>query len=500
MSNSAGEDFEMTDFSKARLYIDGKLRDAANGATYPDINPWTGEVFAMAPDASVADMEEAIAAACRAFDETTWSTDRAMRVKLLRRFTEIMKRRRDELAELARKECGSAMGGIRGPQVDGPLAFIDRLFEIFEHVEWERPVGESLTWGVRSRRMLVKEPVGVVAAIIPWNVPFYITVGKVIPALLAGCTVVLKPAPETPLIATVLGEYAHEAGLPPGVFNVVSSKDPAKLGEMLVTDKRVDLVSFTGSTAVGKQIMEHGAGTLKRLFLELGGKSASIILEDTPQFAETVSRSIVCFHAGQGCAVLTRLLVPVSRYAEAVAALQAAYGAFSKIWGDPDDPTNVMGPLISARQRDRVLNYVEAGNREGARLIAGGKPATDRGAGFFFEPTCFVDVTGDMTIAREEIFGPVLVVIPFKDDDDAVRIANSSDYGLSGGVHSGDEDRAIQVAKRIRSGSVGVNGGICIDVDLPFGGYKQSGIGKEWGLDGFEEYLETKAIGVRIKD
>jgi aldehyde dehydrogenase (NAD+) len=489
----------MTGNPKARLYINGKLREAANGATYPDINPWTGEVFAVAPDASVADMDEAIAGARRAFDETEWANDRAMRVEMVRRFAELMKRGRDRLAELARNEGGAAMGGVFGPHVDGPLAFLDRLFKVFEQIEWERPAGESEAWNVRSRRIVVKESAGVVAAITPWNVPLYITVGKVIPALLAGCTVILKPAPETPLIATILGEFAHQAGFPAGVFNVVSSKDPSKLGEMLVTDKRIDLISFTGSTAVGKRIMEKGASSLKRLFLELGGKSASIVLDDTPRFAEVVSRSIVCFHAGQGCAVLTRLLVPKSRYAEAVAVLQASYDAYSKMWGDPDDPMNIMGPVISAKQRDRVLGYVETGKREGARLLAGGRLATDKGNGYFVEPTCFVDVTSEMTIAREEIFGPVLVVIPFDDEDDAVRIANSGDYGLSGAVHSGDEDRAIRVARRIRSGSVGVNGGIAIDADLPFGGYKHSGIGKEWGVEGFEEYLETKAIGVGIK-
>jgi len=268
------------------------------------------------------------------------------------------------------------------------------------------------------------------------------------------------------------------------------------LGEMLVTDKRVDLISFTGSSATGKRIMEKGAPTLKRLFLELGGKSANIILDDAPDFARTVSQSIICFHAGQGCCIYTRLLVPRSRYQEALGILEETYSAYSKVWGDPDSPTNVMGPVISARQRDRVMGYIETGKAEGARLLAGGKIATDKGTGFFVEPTCFVDVTNDMTIAREEIFGPVLVVIPYDDDDDAVRIANDSDYGLSGAVHSADSQRAMSVARRIRSGTFSINGGMFFQTDMPFGGYKSSGIGREWGAEGFEGFMEIKSIAM----
>ncbi|MBV8803942.1 MAG: aldehyde dehydrogenase family protein, partial [Sinobacteraceae bacterium] len=220
--------------------------------------------------------------------------------------------------------------------------------------------------------------------------------------------------------------------------------------------------------------------------------------EDTPQFAQVISEHIVCFHAGQGCATLTRLLVPESRYEEAVAVLEAAYAGYSQMWGSASEPTNVMGPVASARQRDRVMSYIQSGIEEGARLLAGGKAVTDRGSGYFIEPTCFVDVTNDMKIAREEIFGPVLVVIPFKDDHDAVRIANEGEYGLSGAVWSADVDRATRLARRIRTGTVGINGGVSIAVDLPFGGYKQSGIGKEWGAAGFEEYLEQKVLAVRL--
>lgn len=486
----------MATLPDGKLYIDGNLRDAAGGATYEDIGPWTGEVIARAADASAEDMDEAIAAARRAFDETDWPTNPAKRRDLVTKLVDRLKASRDLLADIARHEVGSAPGATAMAQVDGPLGFVHQLFDIFDTIEWEKSMGHSALYGMSTDRIVVKEPVGVVGVITPWNAPFYITIGKVIPALLVGCTVIIKPAPDTPLMSAIFGDLAAEIGFPAGVINVVTGSDPVLLGEMLVTDPRVDLISFTGSTGVGKRIMEKGAATLKRVFLELGGKSASIVLEDTPDFAMAVAQSIVVFHAGQGCATLTRLLVPRSRYDEAIAVLEQTYTYYATMWGDPDDPANVMGPLISARQRDRVMSYIETGKAEGARLLAGGKIVTDKGDGFFIEPTCFVDVTNDMKIAREEIFGPVLVVIPFEDDEDAIRIANDSDYGLSGAVRSADPARALRIARRIRSGTIGVNGGLPINVDLPFGGWKQSGIGKEWGLEGFHEYLATKAIGV----
>jgi aldehyde dehydrogenase (NAD+) len=483
-------------FPDGKLYIDGKLRDAAGGAKYADINPWTAEVVAHAADASAADMDEAIAAARRAFDTTDWPTNRELRRGYVKKLCEALSANRERLVAIARYEVGSALGAVATAQVGSPLSFFDDLFKMFDEFEWEKPMGSREGYGRMSERLLVKEAAGVVGAITPWNVPLYITVGKVIPALLAGCTVIVKPAPDTPLLSAIWGELAHAIGFPPGVLNVVTGGDPVMLGEMLVTDPRVDLISFTGSTGVGKRIMEKGAPTLKRLFLELGGKSAAIILEDAPYFAQIVGQMICIFHSGQGCATLTRMLVPKSRYEEAVAVLQAAYASVEGLWGDPENPQNVMGPLISARQRDRVMGYIEAGKAEGARLLAGGHAVTDKGPGFFVEPTCFVDVTNDMKIAQEEIFGPVLVVIPFEDDEDAIRIANDSVYGLSGMVFSGDEARAMNIARKVRTGTMGVNGGMSIAVDLPFGGYKQSGIGKEWGLEGFDEYLETKAIAI----
>ena len=481
---------------EAKLYIDGVLRGATGGRTYDNIGPWTGEVVGKAADASPEDVNAAITAARRAFDETDWSIRHSFRLDLLTRYRDLLLANRDKLVQIARHEAGSALGAAFSAQVAGALEGASGLIEAFPSVKWEEDRGRRRQYGADSDRLVVYESIGVAAAITPWNVPLYVNIGKVVAGLLAGCTIILKPAPDTPLAGSILGELALEAGFPAGVFNVVTSSDPVMAGEMLVTDPRVDLISFTGSTGVGKRIMEKGAPTLKRLFLELGGKSANIILDDAPDFAAKVMRSIVCFHAGQGCAIATRLLVPRSRYAEAVAALEKAYAGFATKWGDFNDPTQVMGPVISKRQLDRVMTYVELGKREGARLLAGGNIRTDKGGGFFIEPTCFVDVTNKMRIAQEEIFGPVLVVIPFENDEDAIRIANDSEYGLCGVVSSGDKERAMRIARRIRSGTVSVNGGMCIAPDLPFGGYKRSGIGREWGREGIEEFLETKAIGI----
>ena len=480
----------------ALLYIDGKLRPAAGGKTYDNIGPWTGEVVGKAADASAEDVDAAIAAARNAFDNTDWSQQREQRFELMKKYRAVLQANRDKLVQIARLEAGSAIGAAARAQIDGALGGFDGLLECFPKVNWEEDLGLRNEYGFDTKRLVVHESVGVVAAITPWNVPLYVNIGKVIAALLAGCTVVLKPAPDTPLMGAIMGELAVEAGFPPGVFNVITSADPAMAGEMLTKDPRVDLVSFTGSTAVGKLIMRNGAESLKRVFLELGGKSAYIILDDCPNFPMVVAQSMVVFHAGQGCAYPTRLLVPKSRYAEVTKVLEMAYAGFADKWGNFDEPTCIMGPVISKKQLERVRSYIELGQEEGARLLAGGKVRTDKGTGFFIEPTCFVDVRNDMRIAQEEIFGPVLVVIPYDNEDDAVRIANDSIYGLGGAVF-GDTQRALAVAKRIRAGALSVNGGMSITGDLPFGGYKQSGMGREWGREGIEEFLETKAIGIR---
>ena len=487
----------MTMLPDALLYIDGKRRGAAGGRTFDIIGPWTGAVVGKAADATPADVEEAIAAARRAFDESDWATNLPLRVELVTKLRDLFVANRQRLADLARIEAGAALGAVGMAHVDMALAGWDDYLRLFPQVEWEVDYGTRDTYGFTSQRKAVKEPVGVVGAISPWNVPLYVNVGKVVAALLAGCTVILKPAPNTPGMGAIFGELADQAGFPAGVLQVITASDPAEAGEMLVTDPRVDLISFTGSTGVGKRIMEKGAATLKRVFLELGGKSAKIVLEDAPDFAREVAQTMLVFHAGQGCAVQSRLLVPESRFEEAKAILAHAYGAFGDNWGEFDNPAHVMGPVVSARQQQRVLDYIRIGQEEGATLIAGGKARPDKGGGFFIEPTCFA---GDntMRIAREEIFGPVLVVIPFKDDDDAVRIANDSDYGLGGGVASADFDRAMRIARRVRTGTMSVNGGMSIAGDIPFGGYKASGVGREWGREGIEEHLETKLVAWRV--
>lgn len=487
----------MTILPDAKLYIDGVLRDAEGGRTFDVIGPWTGEVVGKAADASAADVEQAISAARRAFDDSDWSTNVAKRVELVTALRDLFVANKDRLSDLARHEAGAALGAVGRAHVDMALEGWDDYLRVFPEVEWETDYGPRDTYGFTSLRKAVREPVGVVGAISPWNVPLYVNVGKVVAALLAGCTVILKPAPNTPGMGAIFGELAAVAGFPAGVLNVITASDPAQAGEMLVTDPRVDLISFTGSTGVGKRIMEKGAPTLKRVFLELGGKSAKIVLEDAPDFAREVAQSMLVFHAGQGCAVQSRLLVPASRFEEAKAILAHAYGAFGDNWGEFDNPAHIMGPVVSARQQERVLAYVDIGLAEGATLIAGGKARPDKGSGFFIEPTCFAG-TNDMRIAQEEIFGPVLVVIPFADDDDAVRIANDSDYGLGGGVVSGDFDRAMAIARRVRTGTMSVNGGMSIAGDIPFGGYKASGVGREWGREGIEEHLETKLVAWKV--
>jgi len=349
---------------------------------------------------------------------------------------------------------------------------------------------------MKARRWVVKEPAGVVGAIIPWNFPFEVTLQKVGQALATGNTMIVKPAPDTPWNATRLGRLiAEKTDIPAGVINVVASSDHL-VGEELVIDPRVDLISFTGSTGVGRRIMEKGAATMKRLFLELGGKSADIILDDTDFATRLPGGAMVCMHGGQGCAMPTRMLLPRSRYDEGIEILAEAFRNVP--YGDPTDPGNIQGPQISAKQRERVLGYIETGVKEGARLVVGGGRPAHLDKGWFVEPTLFADVDNSMTIAREEIFGPVLVVVPFDDDDDAVRIANDNQYGLAGMVTSASEERALAVAGRIRAGSLSVNGGVGYGADAPFGGYKASGVGRQNGIEGFLQYLETKTIAVGI--
>lgn len=478
-----------------RMLVDGELVDAASGATFPNINPATEEEIGVTADAGPADTERAVAAARRAFEETAWATDRDLRKRCLRQLHEALVKERENLRPQIVAEVGAPIMLTYAVQLDSCIEDMEWDIECIDRIEWEYDLPVHEFFGMRSARKVFKEPRGVVGAITPWNFPFMLNLSKIVPALAAGNSVILKPAPDTPWSATFLGRLAAEyTDMPPGVFQVLTSSDPATVGETLTTDPRVDMISFTGSTAVGKRIMANGAETLTRVFLELGGKSANIVLDDADLAAQCAAGAMICMHGGQGCAITTRMLLPRSRYDEGVDLLKQAFESWS--YGDPTDPANMQGPLINARQRERVLGLIDTGKREGARLVVGGGRPAHLEKGYYVEPTLFVDVDPDSTIAQNEIFGPVLAVIPYEDDDEAVRIANNSRYGLSGAVNGKDLDRALGIARRIRTGTVAVNGGQWFGPDSPFGGYKESGIGREHGIPGFEEYLETKTVGL----
>ncbi|KAA8964602.1 aldehyde dehydrogenase family protein [Mycobacterium sp.] len=490
----------MTEAAKVRfepkMLIDGELVDGRAGA-FPNVNPATEEILGEVADASKEDMHRAIDAARRAFDETDWSTNHAFRQRCLLQLHEAIDAEREELREELILEAGTPRAITYGPQLDAPLEDGLRYpAKLIDEYPWETDLGDkpiSVT-GMLTRRKVWREPVGVVGAIVPWNFPFEVTINKIGQALGTGNTVVLKPAPDTPFNATRLGRLiAEKTDIPSGVVNVVTASDHL-IGEELTLSPKVDLISFTGSTAVGKRIMEKGAATLKRLFLELGGKSATIVLEDA-DFGSACAIGIApCMHAGQGCAIPTRMLLPRSRYDEGVGILQSIYE--NVMPGDPQDPATLCGPLISDRQRQRVLGYLNKGIEEGATALVGGPDApTGFDKGFFVRPTLFVDVDNSMTIAQEEIFGPVLAVIPFDDEEDAIRIANDSAYGLAGNVISGSLEHSLAVARRLRAGFIGVNGGAAYGADTPFGGYKASGVGRQNGVAGFDQYTEIKSVG-----
>ena len=483
--------------AEERMLIDGQLVPAEGNRTYDNVNPATEEVIGQVADASRDDMLRAIEAARRAFDETSWSTDHAFRKQCLLQLHDAFESEKEEVRAELVAEAGAPLMTTYLAQLDVPLS--DAFKWPAEHMDdfqWERKLDDSNNFGVASRRMVWKEAIGVVANIVPWNYPFEVTSNKLAQTLATGNTAVVKPAPDTPWNATRLGRLiAEKTDIPAGVVNVVPCSDN-QIAEELLVDPRVDMVSFTGSTGVGKRIMEKGAATLKRVFLELGGKSAHIVLDDA-DFATTLPYAAgMCMHAGQGCVLLTRLLVQERRYEEAVELVANAFRDVT--YGDPTDPKNMMGPLVSARQRDRVMGYIQKGVDEGARLVVGGHRPAHLPRGYYVEPTVFADVTNDMTVAREEIFGPVICVMSYRDEEDAIRIANDSDYGLGAAVTSADLDRALAVARRLRAGALTVNGGVWYGADSPYGGYKSSGIGRQNGIEGFEQYLETKAVAIGI--
>jgi len=467
------------------LYIDGAWVPSAGSGTIPVIGAATEQELARVPEGVAADVDAAVAAARRAADE--WAdTAVADRAKILKRVSEGLLARQNEIALTISAEMGMPSAQANVIQVGLPAMTWASMSELVGSYAFEEKVNNSL---------LVREPVGVVGAITPWNYPLHQVSGKLAPALGAGCTVVLKPSEVAPLSAYLLFEILHDLGLPPGVVNLVSGTGPV-VGEALAAHADVDMITLTGSTAAGKRVSEVGASNVKRVHLELGGKSPFVILDDVEgeHLQAAVGRGIAAclLNSGQTCSALTRMLVPRSRLPEVEAIVAAGIG--TTVLGDPLDPATTLGPLVSDTQRERVRSYIQTGIDEGAKLLTGGPEAPEGlDRGYYVRPTAFSEVTPDMRIAQEEIFGPVLVIQPYEDEADAIRIANDTIYGLAGGVFSGDEDRALRVARRIKAGQVEVNGGPW-NAYAPFGGYKQSGNGREFGTTGLEEFLEMKAI------
>ncbi|WP_081809057.1 aldehyde dehydrogenase family protein [Mycobacterium sp. URHB0044] len=481
------------------MLIDGKLVDGEAG-TFTNTNPANEAVLGEVADASRADMNRAIDAARKAFDETDWSRSPKFRQRCLLQLHDALEHEKEALREELILEAGCPRAITYGPQLDAPLS--DALkypAELIDRYPWETDLGDAFIalTGRTTRRKVWREPVGVVGAIVPWNFPFEVTIHKVAQALATGNTLVVKPAPATPFNATRLGRLIAEAtDIPAGVVNIVTASNHL-VGEELTLSPKVDLISFTGSTAVGQRIMEKGAATMKRLFLELGGKSATIVLDDADLATACLVGIGPCMHAGQGCANPTRLLLPRSRYDEGIAILKGIYDNVAP--GDPQDPATLCGPVISAKQRERVVGYIQKGIDEGATLVSGGVDApAGFDKGFWVKPTLFADVDNSMTIAQEEIFGPVLAVIPYDGEVDAIRIANDSKYGLAGNVMSGSLDRSLSVARRIRAGFIGLNGTVGYGADTPFGGYKASGVGRQNGTAGFDQYTEIKSVAYPV--
>ncbi len=495
----------MTDLVSARQpFIDGEWVGGVGG-TVTVTSPANGEIVAAVEGASPKQVEQAILAARRAFDEGPWPTlSREERAAAIRRFAQALEARRQLLIETVIQETGCPRGVTEAAQVGMALSSIRELTDLYASLpEWEYnelPLAEHFVGS--SVRMSIRrfEPAGVVAAITPYNFPLITNVWKVVPALLAGCTVVLRPSPLTPLEATVFGEVAEEAGLPPGVLNVVV-EEGSEGAVMLTTHPAVDVVSFTGSTSVGRAVATQAASTLKRVILELGGKSVALHLPDVFDaaggggIASVLGPALTVFasHAGQGCALQTRVLVPEQQRAAVVEAIAAAAGSL-KI-GDPSDPATMVGPLITEIQRGRVDDLVQRGVAQGARIATGGRAPAGLDRGWFYEPTVLDAPDPANPANQHEFFGPVLSVLGYRDVDDAVRIANATEYGLSGGVYTADLALGLRVAEQIRSGTVQVNTGLAAGF-TPMGGYKQSGYGRERGAPGIRAFQELKHVVV----
>ena len=464
------------------FYINGAWVTARSTETFAVTDSGTGELYATVPAGTVEEAALAVEAAAAAFP--AWAqTSPKERADFLQRISEKLAERADDIALTIAHEVGMPLMLSKGIQLGLPtMTFADNAQRAMEFT-WEEEVGNSI---------LVREPAGVVVAITPWNYPLHQIANKVAAALAAGCTVVLKPSEVAPINAFQLTEIIDEVGLPRGVFNMLTGAGPV-VGEALVAHPKVDMISFTGSTRAGKRVMELAARDVKRVSLELGGKSANLILEDA-DFSRAIGDGVFkCYlNSGQNCSALTRMMVPRSRLAEAEEIAAAAAAGLAP--ADPVTGSSLLGPLVSVAQVERVRDYIRSGLDEGARLVCGGVEAPDGlEKGHYVAPTVFSDVRNDMRIAREEIFGPVLSIIPYDTEEEAIAIANDSTYGLAGGVWAGSDEKALEVARKLRTGQVEINGG-AFNVVAPFGGYKQSGIGRELGQYGFEEFLEVKAI------
>lgn len=465
-------------------YINGQWVKAQSDKVFEVHDSTSEEVFASVPQGTKAEAEQAVLAARAAFD--SWSQlPVETRCGFIDKIVQGLKDRTDEMGTAIAREVGMPIKLAKMIQVGGPVFNWGNAAKVARRFVWEEQVGNSL---------VVREPIGVVGCITPWNFPLNQITLKVAPALAAGCTVVLKPSEIAPVNAMILAEIIHASGLPAGVFNLVNGTGP-EVGEVLASHPEVDMVSFTGSTRAGKRVGELASQSIKRVALELGGKSASVVLEDADLAAAVKGSVSACMlNSGQTCSAHTRMLVPESRYEEAKALAQTAIAKLTL--GPSLDENTRLGPLVSAAQRDRVVHFIEQGITEGAEVVAGGpqKPSFDKG--YFVHPT-ILRVKATDTLAKEEIFGPVLVIITYKDEQEAIRIANDSIYGLGGGVWSADQNHAIAVARRIRTGQVDINGSP-FNSNAPFGGYKQSGNGRENGKFGFEEFLEFKALQLPV--
>ena len=472
-------------YTRERFYINGRWVKPAGTQKIDVINPATEAVLGSIPAATFSEVGFAVAAAGTA--AVSWAcTPVAERAEYLARIHAGLITRSEEIARTITDEVGMPLKLSRRIQAGLPIAVLESHMKLLGEYAFEEKIGNSL---------IVREAVGVVVCITPWNYPLHQVIAKVAPALAAGCTVVLKPSEIAPFSAFILAEIIHEAGMPAGVFNLITGFG-ADVGEQLVEHPDVDMVSFTGSLRAGRRVAELAAGTVKRVTLELGGKSAAVVLDDADLPAAVKGTVAACFlNSGQTCTAHTRLLVPEKYYDEAAALAVTAAAAY--LPGDPLSDLTRLGPLVSFAQRERVRSYIRQGIAEGADLLTGGaEPPEELQTGFFVRPTVFGRVTTDMTIAREEIFGPVLSIMSYKNEDDAVQIANGTPYGLAAAVWSGDSDRAFRVARRLRTGQVDINGG-AFNLLAPFGGYKQSGYGRELGRYGLEEFFEVKAIQLK---